>query len=273
MRGGVEMGRKAKIPEELRLTIELVPETSWYSNMRKVLPQRDWDKIRKKAYADAGHRCGVCGASGRLECHERWAYDDNKHVQKLMGFIALCSLCHHVKHIGLAGILAKEGKLDYEEVVSHFMRVNECDRKTFDAYRAQAFEVWRKRSSVEWTIDFGEYALLVPGSSHDVKLEEWEMRERTRVDRCFRCLETLGWSDPGWSESGSEVYLMTLRGPLPLYDHEHRPNFGEAELPVVYPDGRPVSTRTGEYLTTYNVFFEESCNLCTYCTQMTREDR
>ncbi len=146
---------------QLKLTIELVPESSWYNNMRKVLPQSEWDKIRQRAYAEYGHRCGICGYEGRLNCHEIWEYDDQQHNQKLAGFIALCDLCHHVKHIGLAGILAKRGELDFDKVIQHFLRVNNCDEKTFQQHYEEAFEQWRERSKHQWNVDLGEYQSLV----------------------------------------------------------------------------------------------------------------
>ena len=71
------------------------------------------------------------------------------------------ALCHHVKHIGLAGILASQGKLDYEKVVEHFRKVNECDRKTFEEHKKQAFAQWRERSRYEWKVDLGEYKDIV----------------------------------------------------------------------------------------------------------------
>ena len=145
----------------LRLTIELVPQTCWYNNMRKVLSRSAWDKLRKQVYAQYSHRCGICGALGRLHCHEIWHYDDQLHIQTLRGFIALCEWCHHVKHIGFAGMLADEGRLDFEKVVAHFMRVNGCDRETFDRHYREAFERWEERSRHEWKTDLGEYGQLV----------------------------------------------------------------------------------------------------------------
>jgi hypothetical protein len=150
---------------ELKLTIELVPRTSWYNNMRKVLPQSDWDKIRKRTYAEYGHRCGICGFVGKLNCHEIWHYDDQNRIQKLAGFIALCDLCHHVKHIGLADILASRGELDFDKVVEHFLQVNECNKETFEQHHRHAFEQWRERSKYEWRIDLGEYEGLVQNKS------------------------------------------------------------------------------------------------------------
>jgi hypothetical protein len=147
--------------KELRLKIELVPSTSWYNNLRWYITKKDWDKIRKATYATYGYKCGICGAEGRLNCHEIWEYDDKKHIQKLKGFIALCDMCHHVKHIGLAGIMALEGKLDYKKVIEHFMSVNNCDRRTFEKHKKRVFEEWRERSKHKWYVDLGEYKSII----------------------------------------------------------------------------------------------------------------
>lgn len=145
---------------ELKLEAELVPKTSWFNNMRKVVPKTEWDKIRKRTYAKYEHRCGICGFKGRLNCHEMWHYDDRNYVQKLEGFIALCGLCHHVKHLGFAEILASRGELDYEEVVKHFMEVNNCERTTFEEHKSAVFKQWRQRSQHQWEVDLGEYESL-----------------------------------------------------------------------------------------------------------------
>ncbi len=150
-----------EIAVSLKLTTELVPSTSWYSNMRKFISQLDWDVLRKSVYAQYEHKCGICSAEGKLNCHEIWQYDDNTHVQQLSGFIALCDWCHHVKHLGFAGILAKKGKLDYEKVRWHFMTVNNCDKDVFDQHVNAAFAQWQARSEHEWKIDLGAYGNIV----------------------------------------------------------------------------------------------------------------
>ena len=76
--------------------------------------RRDLHALRRQIYAQYHSCCGICQARGRLSCHEIWHYDDDQHVQTLQGFIALCEWCHHMKHLGLAGVLAGEGKLDYD---------------------------------------------------------------------------------------------------------------------------------------------------------------
>ena len=146
---------------DLRLKIELVPRTSWYDNLRRHLSKNNWDKIRKKTCANYGYKCGICGAGGRLNCHEIWEYDDKRHIQRLVGFIALCGICHHVKHIGLAGILDSEGRLDFEKVVEHFIKVNNCDRSALEKQMQKAFEQWEERSRYEWQVDLGKYKNII----------------------------------------------------------------------------------------------------------------
>lgn len=144
-----------------KLTAELVPQTSWYSNLRNAVSRPDWDALRRRVYTESGHRCGICRGQGRLNCHEVWEYDDAEHVQALRGFIALCDWCHHLKHIGLAGVLAGRGKLDYDKVVEHFLRVNGCDRAAFEEHIRQAMSQWCERSEHPWRVDLGAYEGLV----------------------------------------------------------------------------------------------------------------
>jgi hypothetical protein len=43
----------------LKICIELVPQTSWYSNLRKEMEQDDWDKLRKNLYKSYENKCGI----------------------------------------------------------------------------------------------------------------------------------------------------------------------------------------------------------------------
>ena len=88
-----------------RLTVELLPATTWGSNLRTALRISQWDKLRRRTCEAAGHRCEVCGGVGRqyrVACHERWEFDDAQSWQRLVGLIALCPACHDVKHFGRA---------------------------------------------------------------------------------------------------------------------------------------------------------------------------
>jgi len=142
----------------LKLTVELVPSTVWFSSLYRLMSRQAWNSIRDGIIKENGKECQICGeTSGTMNLHEIWEYNDVNRVQKLKGFILLCGMCHHVKHIGLAGILANEGKLDYNEVVKHFCKVNNCSERDFEQHVDRAFEIWRERSKHQWKQDFGNY--------------------------------------------------------------------------------------------------------------------
>jgi hypothetical protein len=136
---------------EPRLTIELVPQTCWYSNVRSEVSQEQWDTIRRKVYAAAGHRCEVCGGRGPkwpVECHEVWHYDDEQHIQTLAGMIALCPACHEVKHIGRSMIVGRGA-----QALAHLAEVNGWNELEVTDYYVQAMQTWSERSKHEWTLD------------------------------------------------------------------------------------------------------------------------
>ena len=132
--------------EQYRLTAELVPRSLWGVNLRKLLPVSEWDRIRKEAYARQNQQCAICGHEGRLECHERWEYDDAARVQRLTGFMAVCPPCHQVKHLGMTGIRASRGEIDYEQVTRHFIETNACDRDACLTYLDEVKAQWEERS-------------------------------------------------------------------------------------------------------------------------------
>ncbi len=145
--------------KKLKLTIELVPESSWHNNLRSLLPASAWDALRKKVLADYNNACALCGASGSLHCHEVWNYDDAKLVQTLTGCIALCALCHAVKHMGFSEMRSQDKKV--EQIIVHFMAVNGCDRKMFEDHRREAFRVFEERSKHAWQVAIGDRIIPV----------------------------------------------------------------------------------------------------------------
>jgi hypothetical protein len=135
----------------MKLTIELVPQTAWYSNVRSNVSKAEWDVLRKACYKKAGYKCEVCSGKGPkhpVECHEIWEYDDEKYTQTLMGLIALCPNCHSTKHVGLAQI---QGRFDV--VLNQLMTVNEMTKKEAEAYVNESFDLWEKRSKNKWELD------------------------------------------------------------------------------------------------------------------------
>jgi hypothetical protein len=134
-----------------RLTVELVPRTCWFSNVRDRVSREDWDRMRSQVYEYAGRRCEVCGGRGSkhpVECHEVWEYDEATAVQRLVRMIALCPACHEVKHVGLAGVKGRG-----EIAAAHLAEVNGWSAAVADRYVRSAFAVWEERSARTWSLD------------------------------------------------------------------------------------------------------------------------
>ena len=133
------------------LTIELVPKTCWYTNLRSELPRSQWDKLRKKAYQESDYKCQICGGQGKkhpVEAHEIWHYNDDDKKQTLQGIVALCPKCHMCKHWGLSSLRGKE-----EVCVRHMMKVNGWSKEDVLLYVESVFEQWHRRSQHEWDLD------------------------------------------------------------------------------------------------------------------------
>jgi len=147
---------------DLPLRIELVPKTCWNFTLRKLMPRSRWNKVRQKVFERAGHTCEICGAKDKLNCHEIWEYDGTKHIQKMAGFQAVCDLCHHVKHFGMAQVLADRGYADLiDTLIEHFKAVNGVEDREFDSHVKKAFRVWKQRSQHEWETDLGRFDSLI----------------------------------------------------------------------------------------------------------------
>jgi hypothetical protein len=133
------------------LTIELVPKTAWFRNVRAVVSKEDWDKLKKITRTRAGNVCEICGGRGPrwpVECHEVFEYDDARHVQRLACLIALCPACHEVKHMGFAGVRGRG-----RTALAHLARVNKWSLSDARLYVEACFEQWHRRSCHEWTLD------------------------------------------------------------------------------------------------------------------------
>jgi len=135
----------------VKLTIELVPSSSWLNNVRAVLSKKQWDIIKKTVADKAWNVCEICGGVGPkhpVECHEIWHYDNKTQIQKLVGMVALCPACHQVKHFGLAQVMGKR-----EQALKHFMKINKLTEWDAEKEIEHAFKVWKQRSVKEWKLD------------------------------------------------------------------------------------------------------------------------
>jgi hypothetical protein len=139
----------------MNLTVELIPRTCHGSNVRTLIPNKFWVKLRKESYEKAGGKCEICGEKGKdqgfkhdLECHEIWNYNTETMTQELSGLIALCPMCHLCKHIGRA-LAMKKKELAYK----HMRKVNKITQPELDEYIAEVFLEYKEFSTKRWAID------------------------------------------------------------------------------------------------------------------------
>ena len=140
------------------LFVDLIPETSWFTNVRSRIPRKTWDAIRRIVYDRAHYTCEVCGrkparrSGDWIECHERWEYtpgNDKGHgIQTLKRFIALCTACHEATHMGLANVRGRG-----EIAMAHLKKVTGMSEEEARRHVRQAFRVWEQRSELQWTLE------------------------------------------------------------------------------------------------------------------------
>lgn len=138
-----------------KLTIELIPKTCFFSNVRTLLPKKYWDILRRASYEKAQYKCEICGESGKdqgyrhdVECHEIWHYDDKLKIQVLTGLISLCPKCHQVKHFGRTSAIGLQA-----EAFKRLERVNNWNHKQCVTHLAETMTEWVERSKYKWNID------------------------------------------------------------------------------------------------------------------------
>lgn len=140
------------------LTVELVPASCWASNVRSLVKPSDWEKCKRFVRNRSGARCEICGGVGKkwpVECHEVWVYDLPSETQVLTGLVALCPSCHGVKHFGFSESLGRGAQM-----LTHLSQVNGWTLERATIYLQEAFELWRQRSRVEWSLNLGYLTTL-----------------------------------------------------------------------------------------------------------------
>lgn len=136
------------------LFVDLVPSSCWFTNVRSCVAERDWERLRRMLLERAGQRCEICGqgedreAERWLEAHERWVYDESAGTQRLVRLICLCTDCHRTTHFGLARKRGLDGV-----ALRHLCSVTGMSREQARRHVDQAFALWSRRSSRDWTLD------------------------------------------------------------------------------------------------------------------------
>lgn len=116
------------------------------------MPKKEWSELSKNIIQSRDSMCELCGSSSKLHCHEVWNWNLETREQTLEKLQCLCNKCHQVKHLGLTELFVSQGKLRYESVIEHFIKINGCEEWAFWKHRQEEFLKWQERSKYEWDL-------------------------------------------------------------------------------------------------------------------------
>lgn len=156
------------------IKIDLIPKTSWGASLAGSLTQESWSKIRKPFIAKHGNRCQICGQRGKklsnsikdVDTHEIWEYtplNSNEKIQKLTGFISLCSSCHLMFHLGFAKV-----SNNYDKTIKRLQKLEKLNDSEVKYRVDNIFNLWEERSKHHWKIDI---TLLKECGINDLKFK------------------------------------------------------------------------------------------------------
>lgn len=141
-----------KEQRDFLLLPKALPTSTHGFNLRRILPQVEWDRLRKKVYAKASYKCELCGAEDKkLEAHEVWRFDFPNHVQVLETLVALCMHCHRIQHALLLKLQVDQGAAHCEYTIKHFNKLTN-NHFTESQFFAEATKNFQKLDQVEWDV-------------------------------------------------------------------------------------------------------------------------
>lgn len=129
---------------------DMLPSNVWEANLRHLLTEAEWDRLRKFCYQAAGNTCVACGSRGEphVEAHEAWSFDERTGVQKLKGLLCLCPTCHKAKHLGFANRI---GRLP--QVLGRLKWLNDWDDEALSEELAKVQARQEQLSRRDWKLD------------------------------------------------------------------------------------------------------------------------
>lgn len=172
-------GDQAGFNADPKLTIELVPKTCWFTNVRDTVTEKTWKELCKKVDEAAGGNCEICGSDNDgkiLECHEVWDYNDETKEQTLVVLIGLCQTCHDVKHYsGRAVRFNRTASAD-----AKLCEVNEWSEEDIENHIKNQQTVFAERSDHHWDLDLSkleEYGAIRVRKGRSLNLSAEERKE------------------------------------------------------------------------------------------------
>jgi hypothetical protein len=129
------------------LYVDILPKGSNIS-IKRLLSDNDFSRLRNLLVKRVAYRCECCSEEcissekKYLEVCECFSYNFNTRVQKLEKFTALCKKCYTTTRLADKGV-----------ALAHLMDVNGLDKEDAKQHIYEAFDSWKARSNIKWSVD------------------------------------------------------------------------------------------------------------------------
>jgi hypothetical protein len=148
---------------------------------RTLMKAKEWNEIRREAYARNNYHCWACGRytafntelnkfdndeGTTLDAHEFYRIDYVNKTVELVEIVALCKLCHDYVHSGRLNAMYEKGEKDEEDC---WLVYTNGDSVLIDAGLIPINVVDDKTYQDEW----GEWKLLFNGGEYRSKFKDY----------------------------------------------------------------------------------------------------
>jgi len=135
--------------DTLRLIPQLVPRPLWGLTVKRLVPRKTWEEIRRDALLISGGACVICGARREkgMVCTEEWSYGAG--IATLVELRIVCPDCNAARHIGSA---ARRGTAAFVQAFDHLVRVNRISQEQAMRLVDGCMAEWRASSMREWRV-------------------------------------------------------------------------------------------------------------------------
>jgi len=130
-----------------QLFVDLLPKDSSIT-LKRTLEDSEYSKLRNIVVKRVAYKCEICNTeclskdNKYLQLCERFSYSMEKQVQKLERIVAMCKECFQTVRL-----------LDKGIALSRLIEINQTDKEDAKQHIFDAYEIWKVRSNIKWTVD------------------------------------------------------------------------------------------------------------------------
>ena len=142
-----------------QLFVDLLPKDSSIT-LKRTLEDSEYSKLRNIVVKRVAYKCEICNTeclskdNKYLQLCERYSYSMEKHVQKLERIVAMCKECFQTVRL-----------LDKGIALSRLIEINQTDKEDAKQHIFDAYEIWKVRSNIKWTVDLSVVSNFSTGST------------------------------------------------------------------------------------------------------------